>query len=190
MAQFRNLHKLVEPYRSEQMLVDGMLIPRSAAILLSMLETETDPDSRYGLYRHLLLECGIAGRTQASVQFFHRRFLEFRDVVSLMSYSEALAENGDIDAAVSRAKEALDLAIVDENLVNFAAGNLVRQAIKTGSVDVVNQAMDALADSTAIPRTSDCALEADWADKAEALGADPELIAWVRSIAAARRERS
>ena len=100
-----------------------------------------------------------------------------------MAYSDALAENGEVEAGVMRAKEALDLAILSQTLVNYAAGNLVRQAIKTGSAEAVNEALDALIDSTKIPRKGDCELESDWIDAAEALGADMELLSWIRSIA-------
>ena len=47
----------------------------------------------------------------------------------------------------------------------------------------LNEALDALADSVEVARKGDCALEADWADEAEALGADKELISWVRALA-------
>jgi hypothetical protein len=47
----------------------------------------------------------------------------------------------------------------------------------------VNKAMEALIDSTEVPRKGDCVLETDWCDKAEALGADLELISWIRSVA-------
>ena len=106
-----------------------------------------------------------------------------------MAYSDALAENGEVEAGVSRAKEALELAIQKQTCVNYAAENLVRQAIKTRSAEAVNEALDALADSTEVPRKGDCALEADWADEAEALGADQELISWVRAVVRAVAER-
>ena len=68
--------------------------------------------------------------------------------------------------------------------MNYAAGNLVRLSVKTGSVETVNEALEALVDSTQVPRDGDCVLEADWCDEAEALGADMELISWIRSVAA------
>ena len=83
-----------------------------------------------------------------------------------------------------RAKEALQLAIQEQTGVNYAAENLVWRAINTGSTEAVNEALDALADSTEVPRKGDTPLEADWVDAAEALGADQELIAWGRAIAA------
>jgi hypothetical protein len=113
----------------------------------------------------------------------HAQYQEFHDIVSLMNYSGALAENGEVEAGVSRAKEALELAIQKQTCVNYAAENLVRQAIKTGSAEAVNEALDALADSTEVPRKGDCLLETDWTDEAEALGADKELISWVREVA-------
>ena len=41
----------------------------------------------------------------------------------------------------------------------------------------------ALVDSTDVPRKGDCVLETDWCDKAKALGADREMISWIRSVA-------
>ena len=173
----------VEPHRNEEVLFDGGKIPKSAAMLISMLETETDPDDRYHIYRHILLECMLTDKTAAAVKFALARYQEFHDVTSLMAYSNALVENGELESGLVRAKEALDLAIQKQTLVNYAAGNLVRESIKTESVEMVNEAIDALVSSTQMPRKGDCALEVDWTDKAEALGADAELISWVRSVA-------
>lgn len=180
------LLKQVEPHRNEEVLFDGDRIPKSAAIFASMLETETDPDSRYDIYGHIVLECRLTEKTAAAVKFALARYQEFHDVTSLIAYSNALVENGDLASGLLRAKEALDLAIQKQTLINYAAGNLVRESIKTGSVATVNEALDALVSSTQVPRQGDCALEVDWTDKAEELGADTELISWVRSVAARR----
>jgi hypothetical protein len=180
---FGALLRELDPHRNELAELDGELVPKSAAILMSFLADEVDPDVRFQFYSHAIGECNIAGRTAAAVKLAHAQYQEFHDIVSLMTYSAALAENGEVEAGVSRAKEALELAIQKQTLVNYAAENLVRQAIKTGSVEAVNEALDVLADSTEVPRKGDCALEADWVDGAEALGADPELISWGRAIA-------
>jgi hypothetical protein len=169
--------------------IDGELIPKSAAMLMSVLAAEVDSIARFELYSLAIGECELARRTAAAVKLAHACYQEFHDVASLKIYSEALAENGEVEAGVSRAKEALELAIQKQTLVNYAAENLVRQAIKTGSAEAVNEALDALADSTEAPRKGDCALEADWADEAEALGADQELISWVRAVVRAIAER-
>jgi hypothetical protein len=171
------------PHRDELVELDGELVPKSAAMLMSVLAAELDSNARFQLYLHAIGECSITGRTAAAVKLAHAQYQEFHDVASLMAYSEALVENGEVEAGVSRAKEALELAIQKQTVVNYAAENLVRQAIKTGSADAVNEALDALAGSTEVPRKGDCTLEADWADEAEALGADKELISWVRTIA-------
>ena len=173
----------VDPYRNELAELDGELVPKSAAMLMSALAAEIDSTRRFQLYLHAIRECSMTGRIAAAVKVAHAQYHEFHDVASLMEYSGALAENGEVDAGVSRAKEALELAIQQQTLVNYAAENLVRQAIKTGAAEVVNEALDALADSTQVPRKGDCVLEADWAGDAEALGADKELISWVRAIA-------
>ena len=152
-------------------------------MLMSALAAEVDSIVRFQLYTNAILHCSSARKTAAAVKLAHAQYQEFYDVVSLKVYSEALAENGEVEAGVSRAKEALELAVQMQTLVNYAAENLVRQAIKTGSAEAVNEALDALADSTEVPRKGDCALEVDWADEAEALGADKELISWVRAVA-------
>ncbi len=74
--------------------------------------------------------------------------------------------------------------------MNDAAGNLVRLSVKIGSVETVNEAMAALVDSTDVPREIDCVLDTDWCDDAEALGADMELISWIRQVATAQVNRS
>lgn len=183
---FGALLRELDPHRNELAELDGELVPKSAAIVMSFLSTEVNSTLRFQFYLLAIGECRMAGRTAAAVKLAHAQYQEFQDVASLMEYSEALAENGEVEAGVSRAKEALELAIQMQTCVNYAAENLVRQAIKTGSVETVNEALDALADSTEVPRKGDCALDADWVDGAEALGADPELIAWGRAIAARR----
>jgi hypothetical protein len=177
------LLKEVEPHRNEVAELDGELVPKSAAMIMSVLAAEVDSIVRFQLYLDAIIECRAARRTAAAAKLAHAQYQEFRDVASLKIYSEALAENGEVDAGVSRAKEALELAVHEQTGVNYAAENLVRQAIKTGSAGAVNEALDALADSMQAPRKGDCALEADWADEAEALGADKALISWVRTIA-------
>jgi hypothetical protein len=177
------LLKEVERHRNEIVDLDGELAPKSAVMLMSILDDQVDSTTRFELYMHAILECGAARRTRAAVRLAQAQYQEFHDVASLMAYSDALTENGEVEAGVSRAKEALELAIQKQTLVNYAAGNLVRQAIKTGSAEAVNEALDALVDSTQMPRKGDCALESDWTDAAESLGADMELISWVRSAA-------
>lgn len=155
-------------------------------MLVSKLQQETEPDARYEIYGHIFLECQLAECTSAAVRFALARYQEFRDVTSMIAYSNALAGNGDLAAGLVRAKEALEIAIGCQTLINYAAGNLVRETIKTRSIDKVNEAISTLIDSTQLPRQGDCALEADWVDAAEELGADRELTSWVRSAAVAK----
>jgi len=49
-ADAMKLLRQVEPYRHENVLLDGDLVPKSAAMLVSMLEAETDTDNRYEIY--------------------------------------------------------------------------------------------------------------------------------------------
>jgi hypothetical protein len=183
-AEVMKLLKQVEPHRNENVLLDGDWVPKSAALLVSMLEAETDLDNRYEIYGHILLECQLTDKTAAAVKFASARYQEFRDVTSMIAYSNALAANGELAAGLVCAREALEMAIRDQTLVNYAAGNLVRESIKTGSAETVNEALRALVQSTQVPRKGDCALETDWTEEAEALGGDEELISWVRSVAA------
>lgn len=178
------LLKEVEPHRNEVVQLRGEFLPKSAAMLMSVLGDEIDSTARFELYTNAILECRAACRTSAAVMLAQAQYQEFSDVASLMAYSDALGGNGESEAGVSRAKEALDLAIQKQTLVNYAAGNLVRQAIKTGSVRAVNEALVALIESTQVPRKGDCALESDWVNAAESLGADMELMSWVQSATA------
>ncbi len=104
-----------------------------------------------------------------------------------MILSRALVENNELEAGLWHAKEALALAIQIQEGVNNAAGNLVRLSVKTGSVETVNEAMEALIASTQVPRKGDCVLDTDWCDEAEALGANMESIVWIKSFAATQR---
>jgi hypothetical protein len=180
------LLKQAEPHRNEVVEVDGMPFPKSAAMLMSVLATETDAIARSQLYHCAILQCRAPNNTAAGVKLAQAQHQEFGETISLMDLSEALIENNELEAGLMRAKEALELAIERQALVNYAAGNLVRLSVKTGSVDKVDEALDLLVDSADVPRNGDCVLDTDWCDKAEALGADMELISWVRSAAAAQ----
>ena len=181
------LHKEAVRHRNELVELDGELIPKSAAIFMSVLASEADSIVRFGLYLEAISECTMAGRTAAAVKFAHAQYQELRDIASLKGYSEALTENGEFEAGVARAKEALALAIEEQTCVNYAAENLVRQAIKTGSAQAVNEALEALADSTQVPRKGDCVFDMDWKEEAVAVGADQELISRVWAIVGRRQ---
>lgn len=183
-SELIRLLKQVEPHRNEDVLLDGDLVPKSASMLVSVLADKTDPIDRLELYTNIIIECYAAGKAEAAVKIAQAQYREFGDVAALVAYSNALVGNGEFAEGLIRAKEALDMAIRRQTLINYAAGNFVRESVKTGSVETVNAALDALVSSTQVSRTGDCALEVDWADEAEALGADVELISWVRSVAA------
>jgi len=184
-----SLLKQVEPHRNEVVEIDGVAMPKSAAMLMSVLATQTDSFARAELYMCAISECGLANKTAAAVKLARAQHEEFLDDTSLMILSRALVENNELEAGILRAKEALELAVQIREGVNNAAGNLVRLSVKTGSVETVNEAMKALIDSTQVPRTGDCVLDADWCDDAEALGADKNSISWIRSVAATQRSR-
>lgn len=177
------LLKQVEPYRDEVVEIDGVSMPKSAAMLLSGLATETEWNVRTELHMCAISECGFADNTAAAVKLAQAYHQEFHHDVSLIVLSRALIENNELEAGLLRAREALELTIQKQERVNNAAGNLVRLSVDTGSVEAVNEAMEALIDSTDVPRTRDCVLDIDWCDRAEALGADMEMISWIRSVA-------
>lgn len=152
-------------------------------MLLSGLATETEWNVRFELYLSAISECGWADNTAAAVKLAQTLHKELRCSTSLMILSRALVRNNELEAGLLRAKEALELSIQMHGGVNDAAGNLVRLTVKTGSVERVNEAMEALIDSTDVPRKWDCVLDIDWCDDAEALGADMELISWIRAVA-------
>ncbi|QIG49964.1 hypothetical protein G5V57_20900 [Nordella sp. HKS 07] len=178
------LLKQVEPHRNEVVEINGVSMPKSAAMLMSVFATQTDYFARAELSMCAISECTLANNTAAAVKLAQAHHQEFRNDTSLMILSEALIENNELEAGFLHAKKALELAIRKQSYVNYAAGNLVRLSVKTGSVETVNEAMEALIDSTQLPCNRDCVLESDWCDKAEALGADMESISWIRSVAA------
>ncbi|WP_162913967.1 hypothetical protein [Taklimakanibacter lacteus] len=155
-------------------------------MLLSGLATESEWNVRVELHTCAISECGLAENTAAAVKLAQAYHQEFRDDISLMGLSRALIENNELEAGLLRAREALELSIQNQGGVNDAAGNLVRLSVKTGSVEAVNEAMEALVDSTDMPRKWDCVLDTDWCDDAEALGADMEMISWIREVALAQ----
>jgi hypothetical protein len=186
---FPDLYREFRPHRARTVTVDGELVPGSVPILLSLLNTETDPHKRWVLYLDIVSECSIADRTAAAVKYAAAHFQEFGDVTALIGYARALVDNKEFEEGLKRARDAVALAIEQQALINFAAGDYVRDAIKTGSVEAVNQALHVLADSTQKPRTEDCRFETDWVDAAEALGADAEMIAWVREVETAQSKK-
>lgn len=184
------LLKQARAHRNEVVEIDGISMPKSATMLMSVFATETDFFVRGELFRCAIDECGLTNNAAAVIKLAQAHHQEFGGFTPLRTLSNALIENNEPEAGLLRAKEALDLAIRDHAFVNCAAGHLVRLAVKTGSVEAVNDAMEALIDSTDAPREEDWVLETDWCDEAEALGADMELISWIRSVSAIQIEIS
>lgn len=189
-SDLRALRKQARLHSNEVAEVDGVSMPKSAAMLLSVLATEPDEDARLELYGDAISECSLAGYTAVAVKLAQAKHEEFCDDTSLITLSYALFWNNEPEAALLRAKEALEWAIREQAGINNAAGHLVRMSVKTGSVEAVNEALEALIDSAEVPRTGDCVLDTDWCDKAQALGADMEIISWVRSVGKAQLKRS
>lgn len=187
-TEVRNLLRHVAKFREKVVSVFGVDAPESASLLIDMLAQTEDPILRSTLYGGAVTECLLQGCLSAAERIAVARHEEFQDILSLMSLSGTLSDVGKPLEGLACATAALAQAVSERVYVNFAAGNLMRQAIKTRSVDAVNEALDALIDSTQVPRTSDCALETDWIDAANALGADRELTDWVRAVASRRRE--
>ena len=182
-SEHKALIRAAEDHRNELVEHDGEFLPKSVIMLMSALATEQDAMMRFEIYGTAILHCRSAGKRAAAVTLAHALCQESHDIASLTIYSEALAENGEVETGLLHAKEALRLAIQEQTGVNYTAENLVWRAINTGSTESVNEALETLADSTELPRKGDTPLEADWVDAAEALGADRELISWGRAIA-------
>lgn len=185
-AEVTRLMRHVAMYRDKVVSVFGADAPESASLLIDALAQMNDPTSRSGLYKGAVTECLLRDYQSAAERIAVAAHEEFRDIFSLMSLSQTLMDVGKPSEGLVHAKAALAQAMSEQVLLNYAAGHLMRQAVKTGSAEVVNEALDALVDSTQIPRTSDCALETDWIDAAEALGADRVLTDWVHAVAKQR----
>jgi hypothetical protein len=185
-AEVRRLLRHVSNFRAKVVSVFGADAPESALLLIDALARMKDPLSRSGLYRGAVTECLLRGYQSAAERIAVAAHEEFQDIFSLMSLSQTLMDVGKHADGLVHAKAALAQATSEQVLLNYVAGHLMRQAVKTGSAEVVNEALDALVDSTQVPRTSDCALETDWIDATEALGADRELTDWVRAVAKKR----
>lgn len=185
-AEVTRLMRHVAKYRDRVVSVFGADAPESASLLIDALGQMNVPIARSGLYKGAVTECLLRGYQNAAERIAVAAHEEFQDIFSLMSLSQTLMDVGKHTDGLVHAKAALAQATSEQVLLNYAAGHLMRQAVKTGSAEVVNEAIDALVDSTQVPRTSDCALETDWIDAAEALGADRELTDWVRAVAKKR----
>lgn len=170
-------------FRHEIVPLLGGDAPKSAALLIDELARTGDPTARSLLYGAAVGECLTQDYLAVAERIAVARYDEQPDVVTLLALSRTLADVGKLAEGLASAKAALVQAMSEEAMVNYAAGELMRMAIRTGSAAVVNDALDALVDSTQVPRTADCALETDWTDAADALGADKELTQWVREVA-------
>ncbi len=183
MAEVTRLMRHVAKFREKVVSVFGADAPESASLLMDALAQTNDRTSRSSLYGGAVTECLLRGYRDAAERIARVAHEEAHDIFSLMHLSQTLMHVGKPSEGVAHAKAALAQAMSEQVLLNYAAGHLMRQAVKTGSAEVVNEALDALVDSTQVPRTSDCALETDWIDAADALGADKVLTDWVRAVA-------
>lgn len=177
------LLKRLARVRNTEVALNGRQVPTSVSILLSMLASETDSDERYQIYEHIVFECKACGRSDLEVEFSKKQHSEFRDLTSLTNYSQALVSDGQFSLGLAAAKDALNIAIREKIIINSVAADYVREAIRTQSVEAVNDALGALVASMDFPRTADSVLELEWMGDAHSLGADEGLLATVRSIA-------
>ncbi|MEG3149645.1 hypothetical protein U1769_07075 [Sphingomonas sp. ZT3P38] len=148
-----------------------------------MLASETDSDERYQIYEHIVFECKFCERSDLEVEFAKEKHSEFSELTSLTNYSQALISDGQFFLGLAAAKEALNIAIQEKTIINSVAVDYVREAIRTKSVEAVNDALRALIASMDCPRTADSVLELEWMGDAQSLGADEGLLAIIRSIA-------
>ena len=177
------LLKRLARVRNTEVALNGRQVPTSVSILLSMLASETDSDERYQIYEHIVFECKFCERSDLEVEFSKKQHSEFRDLTSLTNYSQALVSDGQFSLGLAAAKDALNIAIREKIIINSVAADYVREAIRTQSVDAVNDALRALIASIDFPRTADSVLELEWMGDAQSLGADEGLLATIRSIA-------
>ena len=91
----------VDHHRNEVVELDGEPVPKSAAILMSCLPAAENSMVRFQIYLKAIGECRLAGKTAAAVKLAHAQYQEFQDIASLRVYSEALTENGEIEAGVT-----------------------------------------------------------------------------------------
>ena len=177
------LLKRLARVRNTEVELNGRQVPNSVSILLSMLVSEANPDKRYEIYEYIVMECKICEQPDLELEFTHQRYSEFRDITSLICYARSLISNSQFFLGLAAAREALDMAIREEVVINAIAADCVRESIRTKSVDAVNDALRALIASIDCPRTADSVLELEWMSDAQSLGADEGLLATIRSIA-------
>ena len=178
------LMKKLKHSRNKNVVINGKIIPNSVSILQYMLSHEANLDKRYALYEHIVAESSIAERYDLEEEFAYKRYLEFGDITSLISYSGSLISNGKLREGLNCAKDALCIAIGNKELINAAAISYIREAIRTGSAYAINESLQALLESVAVPREVDSVLEVDWISDAKKLGASEELISKILMIGA------
>lgn len=183
LSKIGELFRHVGKFRQQVTTLYGADAPGSAATLMDTLAHTEDPLSRDMLYQSAIDECLWKDCNTAAERIAIAYHEECQDIVSQITLSKTLSDVGKPSEGLASARAALNQAMSEGVLVNYAAGNLMRLAVKTGSAATVNDALEDLEDSTQVPRTEDCALETDWIDAAEALGADKELTDWVREVA-------
>lgn len=176
--------RAIEKFRSERDQINGFTAPKSALMALHEKDQTEDSGVRFELYTAAIIECLRAECFGAAVNFSELRQKEFDDIASTVGLSATLAKADRLECALSVAKSALERAINEGALINYAAANFVRQSLLSQDISVINNAIDALIASTQFPRSSDCRLELDWIDSARSMGVDDEILDWISKVAA------
>lgn len=173
----------IEKFRSERSQINGFIAPKSALMALQAKDQTDDSGVRFELDTGAIIECLRAECFEAAVYFAEMRMNDFNDIASAVGLSVTLVQSNYLERALSVAKSALESAVIEGALINYAAGNLVRQSLLSNDISVINNAIGALIDSTQVPRSSDCKLELDWIDSARSMGVDDETLDWISKVA-------
>ncbi len=154
--------------------------PPGMVLLKDMLSRSTNEEDKYSIYRHLVSELTLIGDFAGALEWARRRFLEFGDIVSQCVVGSALLELGRSSEALNEFEQAFRAAVKSNELINYTFGEFMRAAVKMrelAKVESIAQEFLALKRPKA---KADCALEDDWLDAAEALGARRHLIGKLR----------
>lgn len=176
--------RAIENFRSERDQINGVIAPKSALMALQEKDQTDVSGVRFEIYTAAIIECLRAKCFDAAVDLAEMRMTEFSDIASAVGLSTTLVKSDHLERGLSVAKSALEKAVIEGTLINYAAGNLVRQSLLSNDISVINNAIDALIDSTQVPRSSDCKLELDWIDSARSIGVDDEILDWISKVAA------
>ena len=148
-------------------------------MLRDLLVTLSDQTERFVVLGLLVSEQKINGDFEGALATAKTRLAEVDDIPSRVSVARALLDVGHNSEAMAEFKKAFERAVESKVLVNYAFGELMRGAISVSEPKTIDQYAEKFVGFGSMKCGEDCALESDWLDAAEALGARRELIAEV-----------